>query len=284
MGDDASTDNTVKILKQYSHHQNFNYTVNTTNLGFKQNFARAVKKSSGDIIAPCDQDDIWLPDKLQILISAMDDNLMVYSNSELIDEDNHKLGLTLKESLKINFISGDNYRAFYFGNCVAAHTMAFRKELLDVIFPFPETIYHDHWIAFIASRLGEIKYIDKKLVLYRKHSGSVTVADGEKSPQKKNIFSHLASKAERQSKRNKQKLATLKTFSDFNRKINKIDPVLEELIQALQDFDHCFINKNIFSILFGGRAQYFEITQKNTVSCAIKESLGKLFYRYMPIS
>ena len=70
---------------------------------------------------------------------------------------------------KINFISGHNHRAFYYTNCVAAHSMLFYRELLAYLDTLPGSIYYDQWLTCIACRLGTIHAADKKLVLYRRH-------------------------------------------------------------------------------------------------------------------
>lgn len=283
VADDVSTDSTVEILKSYTARDNFHYSVNPQNLGFIQNFCSAMKKAKGRYIAPCDQDDVWLPDKLQSLLAEVDDHLLVYSNSELVDENEISLGKDLKQSLKINFISGNNHRAFYYGNCVAAHTMLFRRELLAHIDTLPETVYHDHWLAFIASRLGSIHAVDKKLVLYRRHDSSVTTTVvGKKIP--KSPLAHLMAKANRQSERNQRKLQKLKTFQAFNRKINQPDEELDEIIRQLEKFDQTLFNRKIFSILRKRHDEYFAITRKKHLSLVLEESEGRKFYQYFPIT
>lgn len=242
-----------------------------------------MKQAKGKYIAPCDQDDVWLPNKLKTLLAEVNDHLLVYSNSELVDEHETPLGKDLKQSLKINFISGNNHRAFYYGNCVAAHTMMFRRELLEHIDTLPETVYHDHWLAFIASRLGTIHCVDKKLVLYRRHDSSVT-----KTVKKKKIpaspIAYLRAKADRQSLRNQNKLKKLKDFQAFNRKINQADAELDEVIAELEKFDQTFFNRKIFSILNKRHDEYFAISRKGHLGMALEESVGRKFYQYVPVT
>ncbi len=52
-------------------------------------------------------------------------------------------------------------RALLLNNCIAGHAMLFKKELLHYVFPFPTTIPHDHWIAYIALTIGRIRYFNK---------------------------------------------------------------------------------------------------------------------------
>ena len=73
--DDGSTDNTVEFCKQYiSEHglQHWKLQVNAHNLGWKRNFMEGLRKSSGEVLFPCDQDDIWYPEKIAEMTEAME--------------------------------------------------------------------------------------------------------------------------------------------------------------------------------------------------------------------
>ena len=76
--DDCSKDNTVTIVKEYIHQHQLQskcrLEVNEKNLGYGSNFIQAVRKSRGDIIFFCDQDDIWVKDRVQIMTSLMEEN------------------------------------------------------------------------------------------------------------------------------------------------------------------------------------------------------------------
>lgn len=283
VADDGSADSTVNILQTYAGRKNFHYYVNPGNMGFIQNFCRAMKRAKGQYLAPCDQDDVWLPGKVETLLAEAGDHMLVYSNSELVDEDEKPLGKDLRQSLRINFISGNNHRAFYYSNCVAAHTMLFRRELLNYIDSLPESVYHDHWLAFIASRLGTIHAVDKKLVLYRRHVSSVTTTV-KKKKFTGNPAAYLRAKADRQSRRNQSKLQKLKDFQAFNQKINKPDTELDVIIAELEKFDRYFFNRKIFSILNKRHEEYFAISRKGHFGLVMEECLGRRFYRYIPVT
>jgi len=84
--DDVSTDDTVKILEQYKRKYGLIYFVNSTNLGVTKNFEKAISMCSGEYIALADQDDIWLPKKLEILHKNIGDSSLIYSNACIINE------------------------------------------------------------------------------------------------------------------------------------------------------------------------------------------------------
>lgn len=169
--DDASTDDTIAILKKFEDKLPLKIYINNENIGFNKNFEQAILKANGDLIALCDQDDVWENNKLQILIEEIGDNTLIYSNSLLVDSQLNSLNKTLEDRLKINFISSNSAVNFLFNNCVSAHSMVFKKELLKYI-KIPDNFYFDEYIAAVAASLKGVKYIDKNLVLYRQHDSN----------------------------------------------------------------------------------------------------------------
>ena len=72
VSDDGSTDQTVAILEEYAHsHPNMHVEVNTKNLGPARNFMRMVEKVDADAYMFCDQDDVWLKDKVAQSLLAL---------------------------------------------------------------------------------------------------------------------------------------------------------------------------------------------------------------------
>lgn len=172
--DDGSTDKTWQTLKHYaSRDRRIRLLPCRGNIGVTQNFARCFSACRGDLISPCDQDDVWHPDKTRRLVEAMGDALLVYCNSQLVDSEGQLTGCTLADTL--NMIQGRDPRPFIFSNSVSGHAMVFRNHILHghgAITRVP----HDWWLAFVASNLGYIIYVDKVLVDYRRHNTSITYA------------------------------------------------------------------------------------------------------------
>ncbi len=178
--DDCSTDTTWDILKQYeAHHPHIKLFRNNSNLGFQKNFESILGKCIGDWIAISDQDDIWLPEKIETLYRLSKGNILVYHDSELVDENGTSLNKNVSD--KFNFISGKNPNAFLFFNCVSGHSMMFSNKLINLIFPFPTNGYYDHWIAFVGSHCGSIAFSERQLVKYRQHQSNVTDMFGLKT-------------------------------------------------------------------------------------------------------
>src|SRR5574344_2136916 len=63
--DDRSTDSTIQILEEYKQKYGLKYYINEQNLGYNKNFEKAITLCQGDYIALCDQDDVWLPEKIE---------------------------------------------------------------------------------------------------------------------------------------------------------------------------------------------------------------------------
>ncbi len=187
--DDKSTDATAAIVAAYSKkYPNIKLVVNEQNLGYVKNFEKGFLLANGEFVAPCDQDDIWYLDKIQVLFDELGEHEIVYCNSELINNNGEKLHKKLSD-IK-NLTSFSNCLNFTIGNTPAGHAMLIRKALIKRCIPFPTMVPHDFWLGFVATCFGPIKYCDKVLVQYRQHSsnvfGAVKVAGEKTTMRKKN--------------------------------------------------------------------------------------------------
>lgn len=169
ISDDGSKDNTITIIKSFNDSR-IKIVLNHNRHGADGNFENALKLAKGDIIFMADQDDVWLENKYKITLNALSDCDLVHSDSIVTDE-NLK---TLYGSFYGMYNNGPGilkniYRSTYFGS-----HMAFKKRILDYSFPFPQTneIGHDLWIGLVAEMIGKVKFIDDKLLLYRRHADS----------------------------------------------------------------------------------------------------------------
>src|SRR5258708_2267565 len=97
ISDDGSTDDTLDIVVAFAQQAPFPVHVhrNETRLGYRSNFMRAAGLARSDLIAFCDQDDIWDPRKLKICAAAFDDPevLLVYHNARIVTADGRPVGL-----------------------------------------------------------------------------------------------------------------------------------------------------------------------------------------------
>lgn len=179
--DDCSTDGTIKILEAYAHSHGLQYFINDTNLGYVKNFEKAISLCKGDYIALADQDDIWEPDKLETLLNAIEDNLLIHSDCSIIDDNNRLIAPNWKKDKGFNIKTENLLRA----NVVTGCSVLFKKALLKTAYPFPgDIVYHDWWLALCAADVNKICYISSPLTRYRQH-GDQDTGSGLTNPFKK---------------------------------------------------------------------------------------------------
>lgn len=177
--DDCSTDSTVKILNEYAAKDaRIKIFLNEKKLGFVKNFEKAMELCSGEYIALSDQDDIWLPEHLEILRDNIGNKDLCGANSLLVDENDKELGRTLLKTLMIDFLpENDNDFLFrlLFQNIFQGAAMMFTKELTKKALPVPQSVgIHDWWIALVACRCRGVNYITTPILRYRQHGGNIT--------------------------------------------------------------------------------------------------------------
>lgn len=185
--DDGSTDHTVAIIKTYAHDDRIRLLINEKNIGYIKSFEKGMLNATCSLVALSDQDDIWLPHKLETLLLHMQGNIAVYSDSILIDEKGESL---LKKMSDIkNQLTYDNCLMYAIGAWAPGHAMLFKKELIEKATPFPTIVTHDFWLGFVASCYGGIRYVNEVLVQYRQHAhnaiGANTRQQGREKPTKR---------------------------------------------------------------------------------------------------
>lgn len=169
--DDCSTDGTVELLEGYAQRdQRIRVIRNHQNLGFVQNFAKAMGECSGELIALADQDDIWFPEKIASLYHDIGDNWLIYSQISPVDSTGKLLNFKFP---KVNRLEGHCPLALMLNNCVTGHASLLRKEMLPLAMAaISDMPYHDQWLAIVASSRGALKASDKVLSYYRQHDNN----------------------------------------------------------------------------------------------------------------
>jgi len=171
VADDGSSDQTPAILADYAARDaRLRWQVNERNLGPTASFERAMALCAGAYIAPCDQDDVWHPDKLARLHAAMGDCDLVYCDSEYIDPDGNSLGRRVSDGSTM--LAGTSPLTFLFANSVSGHACLLRRDLFERSRPFPELAYHDWWLALCAAGRNGVRYLDEPLVSFRRHGAA----------------------------------------------------------------------------------------------------------------
>lgn len=190
--DDASTDATRDILLDFRARSRIPVTVLTspTNLGLIDNVSRSMRACTGDVIALCDQDDIWDPDKVRTLKAAFsvpNPPELWFSNALLVDATGTSLTSTTYEALRVTedmrhrIESGGALRQLVHASTVTGATAAIRSDLIDALLPIPKgyvgpsgPLLHDGWLALLAHLTGRIEMDQRCLIKYRQHEAQYT--------------------------------------------------------------------------------------------------------------
>lgn len=182
--DDGSSDNTIEVVKNtFKHFNYFNfYIVNTTRNGTKNNFLSFLKLCNADYIFFSDQDDIWLPNKIEIFSKKILENYdsekpqLYFSDCNLLLNDVVKNQTFFSyQGLSHNFFDDDS---ILYRNCVQGASSCINRKMLELIleslkFVEIDNLYmHDWWIALLAKYYGEAIFIPEPTLLYRQHANN----------------------------------------------------------------------------------------------------------------
>lgn len=180
--DDGSVDGTVALLQAFARRSPFPVKVieGERNVGYAKNFEIAISQCTGDVVALSDQDDVWLPHKLEKLGSALLDEeaVLAFSDATVVDEnlraqggrlwDTVRFGRPLQERTR----RGGSNSPMFASTFVTGATCAFKRRLLSLASPFVLPYWHDAWLATLAAVLGRVVPIAEPLLLYRQHSSN----------------------------------------------------------------------------------------------------------------
>lgn len=181
--DDCSKDDTVPLLQAFAKHAPFAVEVhrNPANLGYVKNFEQAIRQASGDIIVLADQDDVWLPNKLEVLaghFAQHPQTSLVFTDAQLVDRNLAPFPYTLWQSIEFDageqslVRQGAAFDVLLRRNVVTGATAAFRGDIKEQILPIPAEWVHDEWIAIVLSVVGQVGLIDEPLIKYRQHGAN----------------------------------------------------------------------------------------------------------------
>lgn len=158
----------------------FPYTImrNEKNLGSNGTFELLTREAEGVLFAYCDQDDVWLPEKLTVLQEAMEREkaVLAYSDVSAVDDEGKLLARSLRELRpRLTYLEGSDLAPkLFFRNCVAGCAMLVNSNIAKRAIPFPRQTVCDHWIALLAATEGTVAFVPDQLVRYRQHKRNQT--------------------------------------------------------------------------------------------------------------
>ena len=181
--DDGSTDATFEILESWKKTVPFSVNIvkNEWNLGYAQNFGKAISLCTKDVIFLSDQDDVWLPEKLDTMVRMLEENPDVgvaTSDGFIIDEngtqlDGHAQLLAQNwfyDETTVFCVWHPTLRDCYPRGCATA----FRASLRDILLPIPPHWSHDLWLNVVYRLRFQGKIVPQPLFEYRIYGGNWT--------------------------------------------------------------------------------------------------------------
>ncbi len=177
ISDDGSKDDTKDIIHEFEKKDNRVKLIDGPQKGVVANFENALKNTKNEIIMLADQDDVWMPNKLSFLRQWFenDPNVLLLMH-DMYDASNEEIDSKIlsttsfsKRKRKNGFLYNVIYNGYY-GCC-----MAFKRELLNKLLPFPAyDMPHDQWISLIAEYEKKAVFIEKPLIVHRRHEKNVS--------------------------------------------------------------------------------------------------------------
>lgn len=175
ISDDGSTDGTREILAQYTRKDSRVRMIDGPKAGVKKNVENALRACDGEYIFLADQDDIWVPEKVERVMDTFEkDGVGLVVHDALVTDGNcQEVILDSFYSLKGSGagVLKNIWRNTYIGCC-----MAFKRDLLEQVLPIPNYIeMHDQWIGVINDQLKRgTSFIPEKLIKYRRHGSNAS--------------------------------------------------------------------------------------------------------------
>jgi len=241
--DDYSADNTRELIKKFAAaDKRISYCFNEFNLGVNKNFEQGLLKAKGDFISIADQDDIWLPEKIEEQMSLFTAEYIMLVHSVSVRFSGENIPIKKKAS-SVNLIEGSDVKKLLLRNSVSGHNIIFRKKLLSHILPLPKGVYYDWWIVQTDACAGKVVGTSKVLAYQRSHSANVTVKERTTADQ---------TKAEYTERKNAlQAFLHLKGLKEDDRKFIKV------LIIKFHQLENRSYSPELYSFLLQNREIFF---------------------------
>ncbi|CAN0618908.1 rhamnosyltransferase [Burkholderia multivorans] len=189
--DDGSTDGTCAIVDAFA--RRFPGKVEIVKdgegrLGAAGNFAAAAKVCDAAYVAFADQDDVWLPRKLELAMAGMVDSerqlgagvpVVVHTDLRVVDEALNEIAPSFIRHMRLDPVGGAKLERLVVRNIATGCTMLCNRALVDMALPVPsEAPLHDWWFVLVGACFGAVVFINEATVLYRQHAANVVGAGG----------------------------------------------------------------------------------------------------------
>ena len=190
--DDGSTDNTNKIIEEYiKNHKNIFRRIEKSPeeiRGAKESFGALIRSSTEDYVMFCDQDDVWLPNKIEATLTRMKNEekksgsktpILIHTDLLVVDEKLNVINHSFFKSQKIQN-NNQTIAAAIIKNNVTGCTIMINKALISKIGKIPNAaIMHDWWLLLLGLTFGKILLVNEPLIKYRQHGKNTLGAKKE---------------------------------------------------------------------------------------------------------
>lgn len=169
LSDDASTDDTLQLVQSFQD-KRIKIIEGPHRHSPIWNFENVLVHAKGDYIFLADQDDVWKPHKIETCLRWLATYDCVVSDAEVTDSELNVTATSLYKMLHVR--TGKLYNVCW-KNGYTGCCMAFRRSILKLILPFPTDIpMHDIWIGNVAAFHYRVKFLDDKLIYFRRHNNA----------------------------------------------------------------------------------------------------------------
>ncbi len=186
ISDDCSKDSTPKILEEYrGKDERIELYLQKENIGVVKGIEFLLKKVKSNYYMLADQDDVWLPMKVEKSIETLkkENADLVFGDLEVVDQDLKTMYPSFGDFMLLNrkinkYIN--SYKVNYLYNCVTGCTVLSKKEFIEKILPIPtesKYLIHDHWIGLVVALNGKLAYMPEKYIKYRQHGNNQVGTD-----------------------------------------------------------------------------------------------------------
>ena len=172
VSDDAPGAETERIVRAIAQEDARVRYLHGEGKGVVRNFERVLTAATGDVLFLSDQDDVWLPGKVEAVLREIENGACaVVHDARVVDETLQTIAPSFfalrgsRPGFLHNFL-----RNGYMGCC-----MALTRPVLERALPFPPDLpMHDQWLGLTAERFGRVCFLPQPYLLYRQHGGNVT--------------------------------------------------------------------------------------------------------------
>lgn len=235
--DDGSTDKTLKILEEYTKNPKINWINKDKpmNLGVIKSFFDLLSNAEADYYMFCDQDDVWLPDKIELTLKKMKEletsnlnkPILVHTDLTVVDKDLNVISESMIKSQDLD--PNATFGRLLVQNSITGCTVMINEPLKEACenIEISKVQMHDWWFALIASAFGEIGFVSKPTILYRQHGNNQVGA--------KSSFNELLTRKQLFKTTKLMLQKAMDQSSEFARQFPEIDNEKLNMIELFKD-------------------------------------------------